>query len=325
MMNEKQAADMLTSLGIDITDHQGTEYQALCPGHRERTGKIDSNPSWWFNYDSGLHFCFSCGYKGNTVSLVIDRLNLYTTWHIPDYEAAEEWVRSFSGLDLSKIAEHLEAVKEDYYSPIKPLEMTEARLAVFSDPPPWALNDRGLTAEACHAYGVRWDEPHQAWITPIRDPFTHKLWGWQVKGATTRLFLNRPLGVRKSQTLFGLPAWHGGRMIVVESPLDAARILSAGEVGAVATYGAVVSEAQIDLIRAADEVIVAFDNPAIDAAGNKATRQIYEAHRKFGFDLRVYDYGKSSAKDPGDQTDQQIQRGIRTARHAVLGLSGVLS
>lgn len=324
-MNEKQAEDMLQSLGIDIMDHQGTEYLALCPGHRERTGKADVNASWWFNYDTGLHFCFSCGYKGNTVGLVIDRLNLYTSWHIPDYEAAEEWVRSFSGLDISKVAEYLEAVKEDYYAPIKPLEMTEARLAVFTDPPPWALNDRQLTAEACHAYGIRWDDKQQAWITPIRHPVTHKLWGWQVKGATTRLFLNRPLGVKKSQTLFGLPAWEGGRMIVVESPLDAARILSAGEPGAVATFGAVVSEAQIAIMRTADEVIAAFDNPGVDAAGNKALRQLYEAHRKYGFDLRVYDYGKGDVKDPGDQTNRQIQRSIRLARHAVLGLSGILS
>lgn len=92
-------------------------------------------------------------------------------------------------------------MRESYVSLPKPIEMSEARLAVFDWPPDWALQARQLTSRACETYGLMWDRRQEAWIAPIRNPDTAKLMGWQEKGQSNRTFRNRPTGVKKSITL----------------------------------------------------------------------------------------------------------------------------
>lgn len=97
----------------------------------------------------------------------------------------------------------------------------------------------------------------------------------------------------------------GRRLIVVESPLDVARIRGAGFPYAVASYGVRISGEQLDLIqRHAEEVIWAWDN---DAAGDEISAELrtwWCGH------CRYYDYGDSDAKDPGEQTDEEIRWGV---------------
>jgi len=63
---------VLLSLDISLTAQRGDEVQGLCPMHKSRTGKEDVHPDWWINSVTGVHFCFSCGYKGNIYTLVAD-------------------------------------------------------------------------------------------------------------------------------------------------------------------------------------------------------------------------------------------------------------
>jgi DNA primase len=140
--------------------------------------------------------------------------------------------------------------------------------------------------------------------------------GWQEKGTIERTFYNRPAGLQRSKTLFGLSQQQEALAVVVESPLDCLRLFSAGVRGAVATCGTTLSVEQIRLLRYSDKIVAAFDN---DDAGRKASKLMLEWARKYGLNLYFFNYGSSSKKDPGDLTDEEIAWGLQHAKSSVLG------
>ena len=221
----------------------------------------------------------------------------------------------------------MEDIKESYIAIPKPVPMSEARLALFSKHiPENALDSRLLTEEACKTYGVLWDTTSQHWVLPIREWNTFRLMGWQEKGFRNRYFKNRPTGIAKSKTMFNPISGHRvdysmPRMIVVESPLDAVRLHSAGITGGVATFGTSVSPDQLDIMRKADELIFAFDN---DAPGRTAALRMLDLSRKTGFECKFFNYGEMLHKDIGEMNDIQIAQGLETAKHCVLGKAAIL-
>jgi hypothetical protein len=314
----------LDALGLDYEEHNN-EALALCPMHEERTGKADHSPSWWINLNTGMHVCFSCGYKGNLLHLVCDVKGFYISpWgnlKSYDYEAAKEWLKISAEVSVEQLLEQLNELPAYIKDIPKPLEMSEARLAVFTVPPAHALAARNITLESAEAYGVHWDARKQAWILPLREPHFNKLMGWQEKGTIERTFFNRPAGLQKSKTLFGIENQAEGEVVLVESPLDCLRIYSAGFKSAVAACGASVSEEQIKLLRYSRKIIVALDNPNIDQAGRKASKELLKWSRKYGLNLFFFNYGDSNKKDPGDMTDAEILWGIENAVSSLYGES----
>lgn len=309
----------LEALGILYTT-RSNEANSLCPQHYARTGQEDHSPSWYINLETGQHICFSCGYKGNLAQLVCDINEFYKKgWqddYTYDYEAAQGWLATVSSIPLDQLVDLLKKIPERQEPSPKPLQMSEARLAVFEVPPTEELEKRHVSIEAAEKYGVLWDAKKANWILPLREPHFNKLIGWQEKGTIHRTFFNRPTGLQKSKTLFGIENQNESMAIVVESPLDCLRLVSAGFDGAVATCGSVVSEEQIKLLRFSDKIISAFDN---DQAGKKASKLMLEFGRKYGLNLFFFNYGSSSAKDPGDLTDDEIAWGIANAISAILG------
>lgn len=315
----------IDALGIDYTEH-GYEAQSICPMHYERTGREDHSPSWWINLDTGMHICFSCGYKGNLVQLVADVKGFYTElWgskeRVRDSRAAEEWLANIAQITPEQMLEILKALPA-YQEPIpRPLEMSEARLAVFTSPPQEQLDRRNITAESAQKYGVLWEKQTSRWILPLRDPYFSKLLGWQEKGTTDRYFRNRPAGLTKSKTLFGIENQNVDFAIIVESPLDCLRLYSAGVDGGLAICGSATSEEQVKLLRSSQKIIAAFDNPNIDSAGRKASKEMLNWARKYNLNLWFFNYGGSGKKDPGDMTDAEIRWGVENAQSALLGES----
>lgn len=310
------------ALGILIETH-GHEATALCPVHEERTGKADHSPSWWINLESGMHTCFSCGYKGNLVQLVCDikgfRTEVYGVELGYDYAAGEAWLASVAEVPIEVLLEAIKSLPSYQYPKPSALQMSEARLVLFTDPPQEALLSRNITEDSAKAYGVMWDEKTKNWILPLREPHFNKLMGWQEKGTVERTFKNRPTGLQKSKTLFGVDVQNDDLAIVVESPLDCLRIHSAGFPGAVAICGSSPSDDQIKLLRSSDRVIVALDNPNLDKSGFKGSKEFSEFARKYGINLSFFNYGNSSKKDPGDMTDDEIAWGIAHAKPSILG------
>lgn len=320
MYSEGAVEGVLLTLGIETTQ-RGDELTGLCPMHLERTGREDNNPSWSMNVETGVHHCFSCGYKGTLLTLVGELKEFTTPWGHVDFDAAKDWLRSNIEVNFEYLAKQLEDARNSYVPIPVPITMSEARLAVFDDVPEWALEARKLTKEACDLYGVRWNPDKNSWITPIRNAETKKLLGWQEKSQTERFFRNRPTGVGKSRTLFGIDVFTGGTMIVVESPLDAVRLASLGVSGGVSTFGASVSDQQIALMKTADKLIIAMDN---DPAGNKASSDILERTRKEGMECWFLNYQGSEYKDIGDMPADLVQSCIEGSKHSVFGEAAFL-
>jgi hypothetical protein len=316
--------DIETALAeLEISfDVRNNEALALCPMHKARTGSADNSPSWWINLETGAHMCFSCHYKGSILQLICDIKGFHTdTWgvHEYDYEAAKAWLANISEITPEKLAMALANIPRQHESYVKPLEMSEARLAVFVAPPQEQLDQRKITHEAAQDYEILWDEKKECWVLPLRNPQTGKLLGWQEKGTVTRSFFNRPTGLKKSSTLFGYPTLGDGDVVVVESPLDCARLRSAGVNNVVAICGSTISEDQFKLIRYADRVIAAFDNPKIDNAGKEASSDVRKLASKYGVNLLFFNYGETGKKDPGDLTDDEIAWGLSNAQSALIG------
>lgn len=291
-----QIEDALRELGIDDYKIIGDEAIARCPSHDDR------HPSWSINLRSGVHHCFSCGFAGNLASLVAHSLEI-------PYTEAVIWCNTKLG--WARAQYWREDVNLRNYAPAK-LKLTEASLALFTEPPIELLIQRGITREAAQQFGVLWDEEKQSWIFPIRDPYTHDLWGWQIKNGRT--YRGYPAGVRKSETLYGLQAFeYGSPAILVESPIDVVRLYCAGFRGGLASYGVSVSAAQFAIIlNITDSLTVALDN---DLPGVGETTRIC---KEFTIpELRVFNYGSVSAKDPGELIDEEILEGMQNATSSI--------
>jgi hypothetical protein len=305
--------DVLTTLeglGLEGTV-RGDEFVSTCPMHYKRVGREDSSPSWSINIDTGLFHCFSCGYRGSIYTLIADLKGVSFA------EAKTLTVKPDVQATIARIP-------DAYIKPFKAEPISESRLGRFTTPPRWARNRRKVSKEACELYGVLWDLQSEQWIIPIREPYTNNLLGWQEKAETTRVFRNFPTGVKKSRTLFGYDVFVGGRMLVVESPLDAVRCHTEGITGAVASYGARISRAQILLMAAADEVVFALDNPFVDDAGKKSSIELLTETKGVLKSVRFFDYSDTDAKDPGDMTVEQIVHGVLHAKSRAYGEKAVL-
>lgn len=275
------------------------EAVTVCPYHD------DHSPSFSINIKNGLWHCFSCGAKGNFARLLSDMLG---------------WDYNYSILMTNEVVGHarMDKWRENYdnisFSPMS-LKVTETDMALFTDPPPEALNSKNITLEAAKYYNIQWNPEHQTWICPYRDPYSNELWGWQEKNA--RIFRNYPAGTKKSKTLFGINKLVGREFaILVESPLDCAVIYSAGLWNAVSTFGIPTGTYQLSLLqyKRIGKLILALDN---DKAGESATRDlIYESVKMFDT-VRVFNYLNSNAKDPGEMSYDHINNGLVFATPAL--------
>lgn len=288
---------LLTELGIDYKI-SGKEAIAPCPFHTP-----DKHPSWSCNTRNGLYNCFACGAAGNLANLVSHIINL-------SYPEAVIWVNSRIG--WAKADKWRKENEHKNYSPPY-LKISEADLAVFTDPPLNALESRDLTLDSCRYYGVKWNTDRESWILPIREPYTNDLWGWQEKNA--RLFRNYPSGTRKSKTLFGLDAFtDDSTAILVESPLDVVRLHVAGIRGGLSSWGVQVSDFQLSLIHERTEhLVLALDN---DKPGISETARICREFKHCSR-IDVFSYPDSIIKDPGEMNEVDIMLGMANARSGI--------
>jgi DNA primase len=300
--------DTLGTLGISIEEEKGDEFWALCPRHRMRTGRADRKPSWSINAETGLHSCFSCHYKGNLYTLVVD---------LKGRPTANDFWKNLEVHGLP-IPEGYRVTRDDSFptnddGSYGVRTMRESELAVFTDPPQWALDARRLDLESCSDYGVRWDIDSDAWILPFRDPETGDLIGYQSKSQKERKFLNYPPGLSKKGTLFGYrEALPSPAVAVVESPLDAVLLHRIG-FPAVAICGSKVSDEQMELLQEFDLVVFALDN---DDAGRTEHDRITRTAQ--GLYYRIVQY-LGDEKDFGEMSDGDIRRVLKGHRHGTPG------
>lgn len=283
---------LLTELLIDY-EVTGDEAFASCPFHSP-----DKHPSWSVNVKSGLHHCFSCGARGNLAHLVSYRRDINYTEAVIYVNEKIGWSRS-------------QKWREDYeaktYAP-QTYRISEADMGLFTSVPEEAMVQRKVNSSSVDRYGIRWKAKRSSWIFPIRDPFSHELWGWQEKN--NRIFRNIPAGIKKSKTLFGLQGFDSSQVYLVESPIDAARLDASGFSGGLSSWGASVSLYQLSLIQSVTEhLVVAFDN---DKAGREETHKICKEFKGCSH-ISVFNYGSAEGKDPGELSDDEVRYGIENA------------
>lgn len=282
-------ADYLVEIGVDVR-RAGQEISARCPVHVQRTGKEDNSPSWSMNSDTGLWVCYSCGAKGNLSQLIVqltgkedeEAMNLVMSLGV-ERLLAPEWERKVE----ADIHEYLR------YEPV----------------PKRMLRSRSITEEVAKAYGIRWNPDNNGWILPMVDVHGN-LMGWQEKGRG--FTYNHPTGVKKGNTLFGINLLSSKTALLVESPLDVARFSSSFDgIGCLASFGAVVSKTQINLLTdRVDKIIIALDN---DDAGILSAEKIFKEMPLVRGGVLWLKYSHTKAKDIGEMTDDELEEAVKGA------------
>lgn len=306
----KNIPEALEELGIVIQKISYNEAWSYCPGHARLLGRDNNKPNKWsINIETGIHSCFSCGFSGNFITLVQEVKNY-------DRDKAEQWTRGHGGIPRlsGSLGVSSHGVQRDQGVRQRPAEWNEARLALFTDPPPEARSVRRISSGSVDHYGIRWsdgDDPF--WVLPIRDPYTGKLWGYQEKSENGWVS-NKPYGVVKSETLFGIEVFNNPFVLVLESPLDCAVAYTAGIHGAVSTYGSKISNAQLDILFDLDvPVIFGMDN---DDSGIKMSMKIREKYIRSGYRIKFLNYSHiPDKKDIGTDgvSTRDIQKAVLTA------------
>lgn len=277
------------ALGMRIAWSNDEEIFCLCPYHDDRRPG-----TWSLNRATGAHWCFACS-RGGSLDDLIRREQGGTYWNtlglLEEFGVklvAEELPDSYHALRKAKVVTHR--------------ILSEQALEGLTLPPQKEREKRSLTREACQRCEVLWDPERGLWVLPIR-LFGGALIGWQEKKG--RYVSNEPLGVKKSATLFGIhrPSWEAA--ILVESPLDTARLYAAGYDGGVSSYGVAVHNDQMRLVLdKTDTLVLALDN---DKYGRATTRRLV---KEWGgrFKLSVLNYQRAEGcKDVGEMTDAEIE------------------
>lgn len=273
------------------------EAVARCPYHN------DSHPSWSVNLSNGLHYCFACGAKGTLATLLRDILG---------YSYAEAVIVANETVGYARMDKWRENHESISFSPMS-LKVTDADMALFTDPPQDALESKNITLESAQHYGIKWNPEHQSWIFPYRDPYSNELWGWQEKNA--RIFRNYPAGTKKSKTLFGIDKLDGDGALILESPVDCAVVKELEYDGMVSSFG-IPSLYQLSLIqnKRCWKMMFVLDN---DKAGITATRELIPEALKMFRRVRVFNYRDCGAKDVGEMNYYDIDEGFRQALPAL--------
>lgn len=289
-MTSDDLAALLSDLGVDIRRSDGKEITGRCPVHVRTTGKEDRSPSWSMNSSTGLWICFSCGAKGTLTTLVSELTG--------DGDASLAVHRAIINTGINPVPVVQRDVPVDWVA-----------FGKFVRVPQRLLNTRNIDPDMAWRYGIRWDTDDRCWIIPIVTRHG-MLKGWQAK--KVGWVRNFPVGVKKSETLFGIDRFTSSTAVLVESPLDVVRFASVCDPPqALASFGASVSDTQIRLLsESADRLIVALDN---DEAGIAASKKLFKTLPNFKKGIRWFNYGSTNCKDIGDMTDDQIWSGVKNS------------
>lgn len=217
-----------------------SDIMVTCPIHK---GGMESTPSLGINKSTGVVHCFTCGYKGDIVTLVSDCYN------IPYSQAFRKLVGDFVyssrrtiDIDLGTSRDNLQIV----------IPKTTVYNAVWDNAPALAyLADRGINATKLGGFTIGYDKTHD-----VIQLYTRDLQGNYVickaRCIHKKLYLNST-GANKAHHLFGAyellqsdwqpadPVW------ICESEIDALTLWGRGEY-AVAIMGSHISIAQKNIL-----------------------------------------------------------------------------
>lgn len=283
-----QVRRVIVGAGITVENELDSDYIIFCPFHNN-----SRTPAGEIHKSNGLFFCFSCQKTANLVELVMH------TSSRTYFEAA----RFINGkAELSNISDDIQKSLSDKPDFVQFDELLIKRLNNQALESPRAMryfNGRLITNESVAKFTLGFSEKQDMVTIPVHSPDGMAI-GFVGRSIEGKDFKNTP-GLPKSKALFNLHrVKNSDRVYVVESSFDVIRLSQVG-LPAVATMGANVSGAQIDLLRRFfNNIIVIADN---DEAGSNMKTRVIE---KLGSRVSVINLD-SKYKDIGDMEDESIK------------------
>ena len=284
----------------------GSNYQALCPFHTEKTPSFTVSPSKQF------YHCFGCGAHGTAIRFLMEYDRL-------EFRDAVEQLAHRVGLELPKEAQHQERpetadlynvldkadqqfrqwlresphrqVAVDYLKKRGLSGQIAAHYGVGYAPPGWdnlikSLGNPDLLVRAGLAIakdrGGAYDRFRDRVMFPIRDRRGRVVgFGGRVLGDGEPKYLNSPETpvFHKGRELYGLydclqESRHPDHVLVVEGYMDVLALAQYGITNAVATLGTATGTEQVErLFQTTREIIFCFDG---DRAGRQAAWRALE-------------------------------------------------
>ena len=285
----------------------GTNYQAACPFHQEKT------PSFVISPAKQIYHCFGCGVSGNAIGF------LMAYEHLGFVDAIEVLAKQVGmEVPITEMQGENKARDESVYQLMEKAAKFYQQQLMASNEAKQYLKNRGLTSEIAKKFGIgyakdSWDqliktfgpspEIQQQLFTAgmiiqgergYYDRFRHRImfpirdrrgrvigFGGRVLDASLPKYLNSPETplFHKGTELYGLyevyqSCRHIDRLLVVEGYMDVVGLAQFGIQYAVATLGTATTEYHIQrLFRIAREIIFCFDG---DSAGRTAAWRALE-------------------------------------------------
>lgn len=285
---KEQIKRVLSGSGITVESEVDSDYIIFCPFHsnsRTPAGEVDKR--------TGKFFCFSCQHVADLTELV-----MHTSSRT--YFEAIRFIKSKqTETNLEKEVNQALFVKPDF------IQFDESLLA--------RLHGTLMSVERARQYFLSRKIVESSWVkfllgysekqdmvtVPVHSPDGMPI-GFVGRSIEGKEFKNTP-GLPKSKTLFNLNRVKtADRVYVVESSFDAIRLDQVG-FPAVATLGANVSNAQVELLQKYfNNIIIIADN---DEAGGNMKERILE---RLGSRVSVIQLD-NQYKDIGDMTDDAIK------------------
>jgi DNA primase len=288
LYTKEQIQRVITGAGVTIESEVDSDYIIFCPFHnntRTPAGEIDKN--------NGTFFCFSCHKIADLIEFIM-------------HMTGRTYFESIRFIKTKEVEGNLEQdINKALY--VKPEfvpfdELIIKRLnnnLIGSERAKEYFNYRKINQSSWNKFSLGYSEKQDMVTVPVHSPDGMPI-GFVGRSIEGKEFKNTP-GLPKSKTLFNLNRVKtSSRVYVVESSFDAIRLDQVG-FSAVATLGATLSNAQIDLLQKYfNDIIVIADN---DEAGGNMKDRIME---KLGSRVSVIQLDKKY-KDIGDMDDDAIK------------------
>ena len=283
----EQIKRVLTGAGIEVESDLDLNYIIFCPFHNN-----SRTPAGEVHKENGLFFCFSCQKTAPLIEVVMHSSGR-------SYFEAARFIKSKEG------ETNLEAeVQKQLYAKPEFLPFDEVVLKrlynglLISDRAKNYFKYRKINTESWAKFSLGYSIKQDMVTVPVHSPDGMPI-GFVGRSVEGKEFKNTP-GLPKAKTLFNLHRVKtSDNVYIVESSFDAIRLDQVG-IPSVATLGANVSKAQVELLQKYfNNIVVVADN---DEAGGNMKDRIIE---KLGSRVSVIKLDKQY-KDIGDMDDDSI-------------------
>jgi DNA primase len=284
---EDQIKRVLVGSGITIESEVGSDFIIFCPYHNN-----SRTPAGEVSKESGLFFCFGCQQTSELQELIMKTTGR-SYFESIRFIKSKEKETNIEDLVNKKLYKPKEFVQYD--------ELLIKRLNNQALESPRALRyfeGRKITKKSVEKFSLGFSEKQDMVTIPVQSPDGITI-GFVARTIEGKEFKNTP-GLPKSKILFNLHRVKQSKIIyVVESSFDAIRIDQVG-LPSVATLGANVSSAQVELLKKYfNEVCIISDN---DDAGSMMADKLIDKIGSRAFVLKP----DSKYKDIGDMLDSDI-------------------